>query len=137
MFLKSSVVNFGIDLPCLPCMDLCGFVWPYVASYGLMKPCMALYGLVGSFCRFSLSWPWLASFEIVRPCVIYFDLVWSLWPFYGLIWHFMVGYGRISYFLAIIEPNSFGLVSNGCTENFESACFAFNEQLFYHDSDSK
>ena len=34
----------------------------------------------------------------------YFGLV---WPF---MWHFMVLYGRISYFLAVIDPNSFGLV---------------------------
>ena len=30
--------------------------------------------------------------------------------FYGLIRHFMVFYGKISSFLAVIDPNSFGLV---------------------------
>ena len=32
-----------------------------------------------------------------------------VWPLYGLICFF---YGRISSFLAIIDPNSFGLVNN-------------------------
>ena len=31
-------------------------------------------------------------------------------PFYGLMFHFMVFHGRISSFLAVIDPNSFGLV---------------------------
>ena len=30
----ASVAHYGIELPCLPCMTLCGFFWPYVASYG-------------------------------------------------------------------------------------------------------
>ena len=34
-----------------------------------------------------------------------------VWPFDGLKWHFMVFYGRISSFLAVIDPNSFGLVN--------------------------
>ena len=34
-----------------------------------------------------------------------------VWRFYGLKWHFMVFYGRISSFLAVIDPNSFGLVT--------------------------
>ena len=32
-----------------------------------------------------------------------------VWPFYGLKWPFVVFCGRISYFLAVIDPNSFGL----------------------------
>ena len=29
---------------------------------------------------------------------------------FGLVWYSMVFYGRISSFLAVIDPNSFGLV---------------------------
>ena len=31
----ASVAHYGIALPCLPCIALCGLVWPHVASYGL------------------------------------------------------------------------------------------------------
>ena len=31
----ASVAHYGIELPCLPCMVLCGLAWPYVALYGL------------------------------------------------------------------------------------------------------
>ena len=29
------VAHYGIELPCLSCMALCGLVWPYVVSYDL------------------------------------------------------------------------------------------------------
>ena len=42
-----------------------------------------------------------------------------LWPFYGLLWPFMANYpeiifliGLVSFFLAVIDPNSFGLVTS-------------------------
>ena len=31
----ASVAHYGTELPCLPCMALCGLVWPYVTLYGL------------------------------------------------------------------------------------------------------
>ena len=76
-----------IELPCLPCVALCGLVWPCVGSYGriiFLRPstCVALCGFV--------------------------------WPLYGLfmasLWPNMFFYGRISSFLAVIDPNSFSLV---------------------------
>ena len=39
---SASVAHYGIELPCLPCMALCGLLCPYVSLYGLMCPCMAL-----------------------------------------------------------------------------------------------
>ena len=45
MFIKASVVHYGIELPC---MALCGLVWPCTALYGLVRPVlpyMATYGL--------------------------------------------------------------------------------------------
>ena len=41
---------------------------------------------------------------------LYVALYGILWPSYGFLSHFMVFYGRISSFLAVIDPNSFGLV---------------------------
>jgi len=38
----ASVANHGIELPCLPCMALCGLVCPFVVSYGFMWPHMVL-----------------------------------------------------------------------------------------------
>ena len=49
----------------------------------------------------------MSLLEYVCPSMELFGLV---WPFYGLKWHFMVFYGRISSFLVFIDPNSFGLV---------------------------
>ena len=31
----ASVAHYGIELPCLICMAICGLVWPYVALIGL------------------------------------------------------------------------------------------------------
>ena len=71
----SSVAHYDID-KCLPCMALCGLVWPYVASYGLD---VAFHGHY-------YVWPYLNHHGLV-------------WPFYGLKCHFMVFYGKISSFL--------------------------------------
>ena len=67
--------------------------------YGIIWPCMALYGPIWSYC-FSRTWPCVASFDLSWPCVASFDLAWPC----------VVFYGRISSFLAVIDPNSFGLV---------------------------
>ena len=57
-----------------------------------------------------------------RPSVAFKDLLWScpafhgiVWPYivlYGLLWPFMATYrfGLVWSFLAVIDPNSFGLV---------------------------
>ena len=66
---------------CLSWMALCGLVWPYVAQYVFIA--------------------------FVWPSVF---LHGHLWPSYGFLLHFMVFYGRVSPFLAVIDPNSFGLV---------------------------
>ena len=39
-----------------------------------------------------------------------YGIVWHCMALYGLKWNFMVLYGRLSSFLAVIDPNSFGLV---------------------------
>ena len=62
------------------------------------RPCMAFYGCV---------WPSVAVYGRVWPFMAVYGLVWS---FYGLKWHFVVFIGRILSFLAVIDPNSFGLV---------------------------
>ena len=84
---------------------------------------MALRGLVWSCCCFLRPSTSLALCGFVWSCVALCGLVWpfvaSLWPLYGLFmasfWPlyglFMVFYGKISSFLAVIDPNSFGLVS--------------------------
>ena len=49
MFVKASVVHYGIEWPC---MALCGLVWPctdflpYMGSYGLAWSYMAFYGKI-------------------------------------------------------------------------------------------
>ena len=65
-------------------------------------------------CHVCLAWPCVASYGLfvafyghqhVRPCVA------SLWPLYGIFRPYTVFYGRISSFIAVIDPKSFGLVS--------------------------
>ena len=77
-----------------------GLVWPCASLCGLVWPCVALFGLV---------WPCIAS---LLP--LYDLFMASLWPLYGLfmvsLWPYMVFYGKISSFLAVIDPNSFSLV---------------------------
>ena len=96
----ASVAHYGIELPCLPCMALRGLVWPYVALCGLMWPRMVLMLVLTAMTMYGLVW----------PCMALHDLAWTCMAFYGLKWHFMVFYGRISSSLAVIDPNSFGLV---------------------------
>ena len=48
---------------------------------------------------------------LVWPCMALYGLVWPCMALYGLVWHFMVFYGRITSFLAVIDPNSFDLVT--------------------------
>ena len=63
--------------------------------------------------------PWLSCMDLSgsRPwlCMCSLELAWHFMACYGLKWHFMVFYGIISSSLAVIDPNSFGLV----TLNFE------------------
>ena len=88
MSVLSSVTHYGIQLPCLPCMALCGLVWPCVALCGLVWPCMALCGLV---------WPCVGSYDRVifygHRHVALCGLVWAL---FGLIWSFMAQYRLFS-----------------------------------------
>ena len=88
------VAHCGIELPWLPCIASCGLAWPCVALYGLFMA-MTMYGLIRISKAFCV---------LVWPCMAF------LWLFYGLKLHFMVFYGRILYFLAVIDPNSFGLI---------------------------
>ena len=78
----------------------CYLLWHIMVlnSRGLMWSYVALYGLEWSFCCF--SWPCVASIDFAWPCVTLCRL---LWPFYGF-------YGRMSFFLAVKDPNSFSLV---------------------------
>ena len=48
-----------------------------------------------------------------------------LWPFYGLMLHFMVFHGRRSSFLAVIDPNSFGLVPLKKTQIASHLCLSY------------
>ena len=64
-------------------MVMCGLIRLSIALCNLIN-C----GLVWPF----MAWPFMA------------------WPCYGLKLHFMASYGRMLSFLAVIDPNSFGLV---------------------------
>ena len=75
-------------------------VWPYVTLYGLLWPRMVL----------MLLFTAMAMFGLIRISMDLCVLVWTCMALFGLVWHFMVFYGRISSFLAVIDPNSFGLV---------------------------
>ena len=74
-------------------MASCGLEWLNVALYVLVA---FIYGLIVLI---------MALFGLLSSCMA------LLWPCYGPISHFMVFYGRIFSFLAVIDPNSFGLVS--------------------------
>ena len=60
----ASVAHYGIELPCLICMAICGLIWPYVAFCGCMWPRMVLMLL---FTAITMSC--VASFESPWPCV--------------------------------------------------------------------
>ena len=70
-----------------------------VAQYGIelsCLPCVVLYGLM---------WPRMVL--LLFTAIIWlalFDLVWPCMALYGLVWPCMAS------FLAVIDPNSFGLV---------------------------
>ena len=54
----ASIAQYGIELPCLPYIALCGLVWPYVAVCGLVWPYVALYGLISPYvasCGFDVA----------------------------------------------------------------------------------
>ena len=68
-------------------------VWP--CKYGLVRMVLLFFMAMCSLILLSMA-----------LCV----LLWSCMVFYGLVTHFMVFNGRISSFLAVIDPNSFGLV---------------------------
>ena len=76
-----------------PCVAFCNLAWSYKAIYGLIWPHMILHGLL--------------------------FLIWSYMVFYGLTWQNIDLIGLVSSFLAVIDPNSFGLVSLG--PNFHPA----------------
>ena len=87
-------------------MALSGLEWLKVALYGLVA-FMTMYGLI----RQSID-----LFSILSSCMALYGLV---WPCYGPMSHFMVFYGRILSFLAVIDQNSFGLVmSQGTFPSF-------------------
>ena len=54
------------------------------------------------------------SCRISKQCVVFYDLFMviygPLWPFYGVLWQNIDLIGCVSSFLAVIDPNSFGLV---------------------------
>ena len=71
---------------------VCGLVWQYVALYDLL---WAFTVYVSPFHGLGLP---------------YYGLV--VWRFYGRLWHNIDFIGLVSSFLAVIDPNSFGLVYN-------------------------
>ena len=78
----ASVAPYGLELPCLPCMALCGLVCPYGALYGLMWPPKVLMLLftamtMGGLIRISMD-------LCVCPSMDLFGLVWPCLAFYGL-----------------------------------------------------
>ena len=104
-----SVTLYGIEFLCLPFMDGC-FMWTCTALYGLVAY-VAPYGLI-AFHGHGHVWPHSTLHGLVWHSVFLYGL---LWPSYGFLSYFMVFYGRKSSFLAVIDQNSFGLVSiKGC-----------------------
>ena len=88
-----------------------------IAVYGLMWPCRTLGGLMWPRMVLILLFTAMTMCGLIRISMDLYSLVWSCLTFYvlvrhfyGLKWHFMVFYGRILSFLAVIDPNSFGLV---------------------------
>ena len=67
-----------------------------------MWPRMVLSGLV---------WPW--------PCVFPSDLAWPCVTQCGLVWPCMALYGILQSILAVIDPNSFGLVLFNQVDSFD------------------
>ena len=88
---------------------------PFMVLYGLVWPCMTLCGLIWSCCCFSRPSLCVASLDLAYPCLDWCGIV---WPFCNNLWHLMVFYGNISFFLAVIHPNSFCLVSTELLRTF-------------------
>ena len=80
------VTNYGIELP-------------FVALYDSMWPCMIFCGcaFVALLSCIAFSWSCMA-------------LEWTFMAFYGRLWQNTDFNGLVSSFLAVIDPNSFGLV---------------------------
>ena len=70
---------------------VCDLVWPYVVLFGRMWPCMIFCG------RICVN---------LSSCMAF---SWSCMAFYGRLWQNINFIGLVS-FLAVIDPNSFGLV---------------------------
>ena len=85
-------------------------VWPCMTQqHGLERPIVVFYGLVGSFIVFQgLAQSFMAFHGFVWP---FYGLIWS---FYGLLFENIVLNGLGWSFLAVIDPNSFGLVLLVC-----------------------
>ena len=79
--------------------------------------CYLLWHIMVFNFRVCLVWPyicglvWSCCFLWSLTCVAWCGLI---WPLYGLIQSFMAFYGQILSFLAVIDPNSFGLVYFDC-----------------------
>ena len=92
---------------------LYGFVWSYMALWGLIRPRMVLMMLFTVIIWLSLRdllWSCMALNGLVWPCIALYCLVLPCIALYGLVWPFMVSYGILWSFLAVIDPNLFGLV---------------------------
>ena len=74
------------------------FVTNIIVLYGRMWPCMAVCGLL---------WSCLCRLVVLYGLFNFHGLVWH---FYGRLWQNVDFIGLVSSFLAVIDPNSFGLV---------------------------
>ena len=88
---KCSVAHYDID-KCLPCMALCGLIWPHLALYGLMWPHMVF-----------LFFTAMAMCVRIQLNMALCDLVWSCMALYGLLWSFMAEYRIFS--RSYVDPN--------------------------------
>ena len=98
-------------------------VWPCMTQqHGLERPIVVFYGLVGSFIVFQgLAQSFMAFHGFVWP---FYGLIWS---FYGLLFENIVLNGLGWSFLAVIDPNSFGLVfsKSSCRKSLNVENFFF------------
>ena len=71
----SSVAHYDIDT-CLPCMALCGLVWPHLSMYGLIWPHMVFlfFTLMAMCVPIQLS---MALCDLVRSCMVLYGILWS------------------------------------------------------------
>ena len=76
----------------------------FLAMCGILQISMVLHGLLLSY---------MAFYGLIWPCMVLYGLVWFYMAFYGLSWQNIDLIGLVSLvssFLAVIDPNSFGLV---------------------------